>query len=215
MKVLVRVTFGFMLCGLLVSTVLAQANTVDAKSLLQEKLLAIKSFQADFAQTVLDYEGVVLQQATGKISLQQPNKLYWQLFEPNESILLADGDSLWNIDPFLEQVVVYTQGTAIEDNPLILLTDPQSDKWQEYQVSQGVEALAGQFIITPIQAGGTITRLNLRFENGQLMAIQTEDGQQQTSTLIFSDMQQNQALPNKQFVFSMPDGYELDDQRAP
>jgi outer membrane lipoprotein carrier protein len=158
---------------------------------------------------VVDIENTLLQQATGRIALQQPNKLYWELFEPNESVLLADGENIWNIDPFLEQVVVYAADSALENNPLILLTNPESSKWQEFEVSQA----ESQFIITPHERNGGIESLRLVFKGDSLVELESQDGQQQKSLLLFTEIKQNHALPAETFIFVMPDGYELDNQR--
>lgn len=187
------------------------ASDLDAKQQLKVKLLKLQTYQANFTQTVVDIENTLLQQATGRIVLQQPNKFFWELFEPNESVLLADGNNIWNIDPFLEQVVVNDADIALENNPLILLTNTDSSQWQEFEVSQ----LDGQFIITPREPNGGIDSLRLVFNNDTLVELETQDGQQQKSSLLFSDIKQNHSLPADTFLFVMPDDYELDDQRQP
>ena len=193
----------------LLNITFSHAKEMDAKQQLKIKLTSLATYQANFTQTVVDIENTLLQQATGRIVLQQPNKLYWELFEPNESVLLADGDNIWNVDPFLEQVVVYGADAALEDNPLILLTNPDSSKWQEFDVSQ----LDSQFIITPRELKGGIESLRLVFKGDLLVELESQDGQQQKSVLSFSEIQQNKTLPTDTFIFVMPDGYELDDQR--
>jgi outer membrane lipoprotein carrier protein len=195
--VLLNSTFGF-------------ATDMDAKQQLKVKLAELATYQANFTQTVVDFENTLLQQATGRFVLQQPNKLYWELFEPNESVLLADGDNIWNIDPFLEQVVVNDADVALENNPLILLTNPDSSQWQEFEVSQS----ASQFIITPRELKGGIESLRLVFKGDTLVELESQDGQQQKSLLLFSEIKQNHSLPADTFIFVMPDGYELDDQRS-
>lgn len=207
------ITFTWLLISslCLVSHVFAQDSANDVKQELKDKLYNLRTYQANFTQTVTDSEGTVLQQAKGKIAMSQPNKLYWELLEPNESVLLADGNTLWNIDSFMEQVVAYDQNSAIENNPLILLTDPYSQKWQDYSVAVSVE----QFIIEPISATGSIEVLRLFFKGDQLLGLETRDTQQQTSRLAFSDIQQNKDIQQSMFSFSLPMGYELDDQRNP
>jgi outer membrane lipoprotein carrier protein len=200
--------FVFFVAVLLNST-LAISEDLDAKQKLKAKLALLKTYQANFSQTVVDIENTLLQQATGRIVLQQPNKLYWELFEPNESVLLADGDNIWNIDPFLEQVVVNGADVALENNPLILLTNPDSDQWQDFEVSQS----GSQFIITPRELNGVIESLRLVFNNDTLVELESQDGQQQRSLLSFSDITQNNSLPEDTFIFVMPAGYELDDLR--
>jgi outer membrane lipoprotein carrier protein len=205
LKLLIIAGLGFF------SQVWAQTSEMDAKQQLRDQLNQLKTFQADFTQTVVDFDNTVLQQAQGKIALKQPNKLYWQMLIPNESVLLADGQTLWNVDPFLEQVVAYTQEAAIENNPLILLTDPNSDKWQSFNV----EFDSQQFVITPTVSGGTIEKLRLVFKDNSLVELETQDAQQQSSTLFFANIQQNQPISDVKFTFVLPPGFELDDQRIP
>ncbi|MGS2720262.1 outer membrane lipoprotein chaperone LolA [Paraglaciecola aestuariivivens] len=181
----------------------------SAKQQLKAKLASLISYQASFSQKVTDHENNLLQQATGKIVLQQPNKLLWELAAPNESTLLADGQNIWNIDPFLEQVVVYSADTALNDNPFLLLTQPNSEKWQDYQVSQQ----QNQFTIKPNTQGTSIQSLQLSFKGDQLVGLQSIDSQQQTSVLLFSDIQQNKPLGANTFIFTLPEGFDLDDQR--
>jgi outer membrane lipoprotein carrier protein len=193
---------------LLNSTFVLCAET-DAKQQLKVKLALLATYQANFTQTVVDIENTLLQEAAGRIILRQPNNLYWELFEPNESVLLADGTNIWNIDPFLEQVVVYGANAALENNPLILLTNPDSTQWQKFDVSR----LDSQFIIKPRELNGGIESLRLVFNGDTLIEIESQDGQQQKSLLLFSEIQQNHSLPADTFRFVMPEGYELDDQR--
>ena len=199
----------FLFITILLNSTFVLCADMDAKQQLKVKLALLATYQANFIQTVVDIENTLLQQATGKIVLQQPNNLYWELFEPNESVLLADGNNIWNIDPFLEQVVVNGADIALENNPLILLTNPDSSKWQEFDVSQ----LDSQFIIKPRELNGGIESLRLVFNGDTLVELESQDGQQQKSLLLFSDIKQNHRLPADTFIFVMPEGYELDDQR--
>ena len=199
----------FLFITVLLNSTFTLATDIDPKQKLKVKLAMLSTYQANFTQTVVDIENTLLQQASGRIVLQQPNNLYWELFEPNESVLLADGDNIWNVDPFLEQVVVYGSGAALENNPLILLTNPDSSQWQEFEVSQSDD----QFIITPLVFNGGIESLRLVFDGDTLVELESQDGQQQKSVLLFTDIKQNHSLPVDTFIFVMPDGYELDDQR--
>jgi outer membrane lipoprotein carrier protein len=195
--------------AILLNSTFVFATNLDAKQQLKAKLVKLVTYQANFRQTVVDIENTLLQQATGRIVLQQPNKFFWELFEPNKSVLLADGDNIWNIDPFLEQVVVNTADVTLENNPLILLTNPASSQWEKFEVSQS----DSQFIITPRELNSGIESLRLVFDNDTLVELESQDGQQQKSLLLFSEIKQNYSLPDDTFIFVRPDGYELDDQR--
>jgi outer membrane lipoprotein carrier protein len=201
---------NFLLFCTLIFSYNAMAETIDASLHLKQKLANLQSFEANFIQKVSDIDNQLLQEADGNIALKQPNKLYWELNEPNENVLIADGLSLWHIDPFVEQVVALQQDLAIENNPLILLTDPSSEAWHNFEVSEQDNV----FTVTAKKIDVSIVKLMLRFSHDQLVELSMEDSQQQTSQLVFSDIRQNQDLDDSRFVFSMPMGYELDDQRT-
>jgi outer membrane lipoprotein carrier protein len=187
------------------------AESMDAPALLKHRLAKLQSFEAKFVQTVTDVDKEVLQEAQGNIALKQPNKFYWQLDAPHESVLIADGQTLWHVDPFVEQVVAMDQQQSVQNNPLILLTDPDSESWQDFLVSEQDNV----FVRSARQEDASIVRLILRFEQEQLTELSMEDSQQQLSQLVFSDIQQNHGLAEGKFVFVQPQGYDLDDQRTP
>lgn len=181
----------------------------DAADSLKSRLHALQSFQANFSQQVVDGQGLQVQEATGKLQLQQPNKLRWELFAPHETLLIADGQAVWHVDPFVEQAIVLDQQTTVADNPLILLAQPDSQHWQDFAVT----AEGASFQIRSQNQDSQIDTLTLKFDGKTLVSLSLLDRQQQTSTLDFSDIQQNATLPAELFRFALPDGYELDDQR--
>ena len=63
------------------------------------------------------------------------------------------------------------------------------------------------------ELNGGIESLRLVFNNDTLVELESQDGQQQKSLLLFSEIQQNHSLPADTFIFVRPEGYELDDQR--
>lgn len=186
------------------------AHSAPAATVLKEKLKGLTSFDAGFRQTVTDMQGQPLQSATGHIFLKQPNQLHWRVDEPNEALLIADGNTVWHVDPFVEQVIAIDQQQAIDNNPLILLAQPESAHWQRFNVTQQGQ----QFTITSHQNDGQIVSLSLHFDGERLVALDMVDRQSQRSELVFGNIKQNQLLSQDLFQFSMPSGYELDDQRS-
>lgn len=181
----------------------------SAKSALQQKLTQLQSYSADFSQTVTDAQHTVLQESSGHIALLQPNKLHWQVNEPNENVLIADGSTLWHIDPFVEQVIALDQSEAVKNNPIVLLAEPQSDVWQSYTITQQGNA----FSVETNAETSQIAKLVFVFEQDKLTELHIFDRQEQLSKLIFSHIQQGQNIDSSLFKFNLPAGYSLDDQR--
>ena len=197
-------------CMITVISTQVFAGSVDASLLLKQRLTQLHTFEAQFNQRVTDAQNTVLQEATGRIALQYPNKLYWQLYAPNESELIADGQTLWQIDPFMEQVVAVNQNAAIDNNPLILLTNPNGAAWDDFNVSED----NNEFSITPKEDQANVVELILTFNEAALVAMKIVDGQQQISALTFNDIKQNKKLNESLFIFINKSHFELDDQRT-
>lgn len=183
---------------------------LDIKTQLQQKLSKLETYSASFNQVVTDGLGEELQSAEGKIYLSQPQKLYWESFEPNEIVLIADGKTVWHVDPFVEQVIAIDQAEAANNHPIMLLAQTESPQWLDYTVSVNEE---GTYLLTSNNESSDFVSLQLTFANDQLTGLKIVDKMQQTNALRFDNIMQNIELDPASFRFSLPDGFELDDQR--
>ncbi|MEC7285843.1 MAG: outer membrane lipoprotein chaperone LolA, partial [Pseudomonadota bacterium] len=84
----------------------------SASTSLQALLSNMKQFRASFAQTVVDAQQNVVHEAQGTLTMTRPNKLRWETTFPDETLLVADGEAVWNVDTFVEQVTVLSQDNA-------------------------------------------------------------------------------------------------------
>lgn len=185
----------------------------EARASLFELLASMQSLQADFAQTVTDEQGALVQQLHGRLALARPNLLYWQTDAPDETVMIADGTALWYYNPFVEQVSVYDQTDSMAQSPLLLLVDLDSPAWADYQVSYEDHSYALQ----PLAGSAARQSLQLLFASDasqQLQRIILDDGQGQISTIDLENVQLNGDLPAAIFQFELPAGVELDDQRG-
>lgn len=181
----------------------------QAKVALQTLLLSMQNYEASFAQTVTDAEGEVLQESEGKIFLKQPNRLYWEVSEPNETILIADGQTAWHVDPFVEQVIAMDQSKAVENNPMILLTSSDMTDWDQFDVVKNGQ----EFEVTSRDLDSQISKLTFVFSGMTMTSLYYSDRTEQVSALKFSAVKQNQNIDDALFNFTLPPGFELDDQR--
>ncbi|WP_181898353.1 outer membrane lipoprotein chaperone LolA [Alteromonas aestuariivivens] len=188
------------------------ADDPKAKAELQSKLAAMQQYQAEFAQAVVDVDGELIHEATGKLTMAQPDKLRWETFSPDETLLVADGTSVWNLDPFVEQVTVINQQTAVQDNPIILLTTADMSVWNQFDIEYGLPG-KHSFVVKPLDGEGQIKSLSLTFQGDVLSSLAMTDAQSQVSTLKFASVESEFVLPDSTFRVSIPDTYVVDDQR--
>lgn len=201
---------GFLLLLLLLLSQLF-AHHAYASQTLQQKLAELNEFQAQFTQVVKDADGEIVHQAEGSLAMQRPDRLRWQTLFPDESLMIADGKSVYNIDDFVEQVTILSQQQAIQGNPFVLLTSNNEDNWSQFTVT---ELVANQtYTVAANDEQSQIVSLTLEFTGDTLVSLTTLDGQGQTSHLSFADIKMNQAPANDLFKPTFPASYTVDDQR--
>jgi outer membrane lipoprotein carrier protein len=155
--------------------------------------------------------------------MTRPNKLRWETTFPDETLLIADGSAVWNIDSFVEQVTVISQDQAIKDNPIVLLTASDAETWNKFTIrkvdtssveGEAAALMLSSYQITPKEVGGQIETLTLTFnQDNKLAALNMLDAQQQISTLVFNNIETRFPLAADTFSVDIPDSYIVDDQR--
>jgi outer membrane lipoprotein carrier protein len=200
------------------STVQSSTKTNVAKNELMAKLATIKYFSADFSQQILDADGNELQNASGSLAVKKPNLVYWNTADPDESLIVSDGKTLWFFDPFVEQVSAYLLEKALVNTPILLLTSNDPELWQHYSVSAINE---NNYLIHAKDNNSQVKTLELRFtanpdENSasnELDSFTILDATGQLSIFKLSKLDQKIAPKNSLFQFNIPEGVQLDDQR--
>lgn len=202
------------IAGLLCSSVCAanngESNDEEAKASLRQKLVLINTFEGDFTQQVIDHTEQVVQTTEGKITLQQPSQLLWQVTGMDESLILADGQTIWQEDSFSEYTIAIPQADTVNSNPLILLAQPESEHWNDFFVSS---TQPGVYSIDTRSSDAMIKTLILTFNEDKLEGFIFVDNQQQRSEIAFSNVKQGHELSSDTFKYELPPGFDLDDQR--
>lgn len=189
----------------------AQALTKDDKANLKLILERFDNFQASFTQKITDINGEELQSADGELLLVKPQKLRWEVIHPEESLLIADGQTVYNVDPFLEQVTLLEQDELTKNNPLMLLTTNDKNEWDQVVV----DFIEEYYVLTSIDDDAIIVSVKLKFdENLTLTELISIDRQQQVNTISFSNMKQNIALDKDVFTYELKADWVVDDQRT-
>jgi len=207
-----------------------ETQATDYREQLLERLTELETLSASFVQQVIDDRGQLVQQQHGVLSLKRPNFLRWQTDAPDETLLIANGETLWYYNAFIEQVTIYDQNDAVAQSPLLLLLDGDNNSWDQYVVTQvEVDEMAPSvpqtpdikanttvaYRVTPTDAADDQQELTLGFAKGAVISrITLDDGQGQISDIILADQVLNAAIADTEFAFELPEGIEVDDQRS-
>ncbi len=191
---------------LMTASMLAHAQSV--KEELQNQLVQLKPFSADFTQTVTSPEGDNLSIAQGLMQLQRPNQFRWETLSPDEQLIVSNGESLWFYNPFVEQVSIYSLEDAIANTPFMLIAGAEQTAWENYRVTKQ----AGVYtVITPNDPAAAV--FTLQFEQGEIAQFSVQEQQGQHSQFALTNHKTMNKMDPALFNFTIPEDTDIDDQR--
>ncbi|UDG80913.1 Outer-membrane lipoprotein carrier protein [Candidatus Hartigia pinicola] len=197
---------------LFIFTVILDVNSVlaNASQELQNRLNKIKSFHSSFLQKVISPEGDIIQEGSGELWLQRPNRFHWKMISPDQNILVSNGKILWFYSPFVNQVTVTNLSDATQDTPFLLITRNNPLDWEQYCImqhgdtfdlkSKWINGIVKHFSIT-VSPKGTVEKFSAIVQDGQTNDFQLKE-------------QKNCNIDKRKFLFIIPKSAKLDDQRA-
>lgn len=171
----------------------------------------LKSMQATFNQTIYDGNGGVMQHSAGSMALERPGRFRWEIKTPNEQVIIADGEEIWNYDPGLQQAVEQPMGNSLGDTPAFLLTGSTDSIAKSFNIAQIPQHKAGQtaFKLTPKDQGALFQWVQLVFSNNQLTEMELQDNLGQQTMINFTDVKFNPSLNPTLFQFTPPKGVDV------
>jgi len=203
---------------------LAQQGSTDAKTILMAKLAYLDYFTANFTQEVFSDSGEMLEQSAGQLAISKPNLANWHTVEPDELAIVSDGQDVWFYNPWIEQVSVYSLSAAIAKTPILLLTSKDESLWQQYTVTKNsvtqkeLTQAEQSFVISANDPNSQIKSLTLVFDSkenkNQLKQFSFLDATGQLSHIKLSDFDAQHPPSLSLFNFVLPEGVQVDDQRA-
>jgi outer membrane lipoprotein carrier protein len=204
----------------------------DSKKVLRAKLADFSFFSANFTQKVVSEAGELLEESSGELAISKPNLANWHTLEPDELAIVSDGNDVWFYNPWIEQVSVYSLSAAIAKTPILLLTSKDESLWQQYTVTQEsvikdktsqtkVSQVDSSFVIKAIDPNSQIKSLTLTFstitqedQTSALSQFSFLDATGQLSHIKLSNFDAQKVPDSSLFNFSVPEGVQIDDQRA-
>lgn len=188
---------------------MSQCVLADAASTLREKLHPIQHFSANFEQTVISPQGKVIHQASGKLVIAKPGKLNWQELHPEQDQIISNGKTIWYYSPIVEQVSIYNTTDAIAHTPFILLADQRKKVWQGYRISLIKDGFKVESKTDTQQPAFTLS-----FDKqGAIREFDVIDHQGQRSEFKLSHFDLHPVIRSNDFMFKVPEGVAIDDQR--
>jgi len=191
-----------------ISLLLASAAT-QAENALFDFSESLKSFRANFTQTVYDADSVVLQESTGVVVLARPGRFKWTYEAPINQVIVADGLTLWVYDEEIKQVTKQPQSTTLGSAPIGLLSG-QRDIASEFAITElGMKDDLEWFQLQPLVSDTDFNEIFIALSSGALHAMELRDNFDQATQIVFSNFEKNISLDSEQFNFVVPAGVDV------
>ncbi len=187
-----------------VSAAYAQAVTA-----LDRYLDGLSSWQAEFAQTVVDSRGKQRVAETGRFIVRRPGQFRWETGSGPSQTMVADGRNLWFYDRDLEQVTVKPARSALTVTPAMLLVGGINLR-DHFEITNLPKSMGLEWVaVKPRGADAEFRSARLGFVGNDLRRMEIEDKLGQKTALVFSKTQRNATLAADTFVFQSPPGADL------
>jgi outer membrane lipoprotein carrier protein len=190
------------------------APEVLARSL-QQRYQGIRDFSATFVHT---YRGGVLRTQTreqGTVSVKKPGMMRFVYTAPEKKEFVSDGRKVYSYIPQDKQVLVASVPAENEaTTPALFLAgkgDIARDFTASYTDSPVPGAVALKLVPRREEAEYEYFVVTIDPATLQWRALTTKDRQSGESTMIFSNLKENQGLPDKEFAFRIPRGVDVID----
>lgn len=187
----------------------------DLARMIQQKYSAVRDLSASFEHR---YRGGVLRKEAverGTLQIKKPSRMRWVYESPERKIFVADGTRIYSYIPEDRQVIVAPVPAADEaTTPALFLSghgnlerdfaasfpaaaDPAPGTWSLKLVPHRREAEYDWLVVVVDRATYRLRRLI------------TADAQGGESAFTFSDVRENQGIPDSAFRFTIPRGVDV------
>jgi outer membrane lipoprotein carrier protein len=181
----------------------------EGEKLLDRFLSDTNTMSASFRQTLMSDNGFVMQESSGKFYLQRPGKFRWDYTQPYEQQIVSDGEKIFIYDVDLEQVTVQQQNNALSNTPMALMQGKvqlaESFDVEEMDNKDGVYRLK----LNSKKADGDFNGIVVGVDKNGLRFLQLKDQFDQTTDIVFEDLQSNNRLQSSLFEFEPPPGVDV------
>ena len=187
----------------------AQPQTGDGEALVSAFVNDVVTFAADFEQSLVDPEGIMLEKTSGTLEIQRLGRFRWVYEEPYEQWLVADGSNIWSYDVDLEQVTVKPQAEALANTPALLLGG-SGEAMDQFEHDGSFKENGLTWVrLVPVDTESGFRRLELGFEEGRLSRMVFFDNLEQTTIVLLENVVVNEPIDAARFRFIVPDDVDV------
>ena len=208
MKILYKLFFTsvlFLLCHNL--------NATETDNALNKFLTDLETYSADFAQSLIDVTGEVIDTSTGKVYLGFPGKFHWRYKKPYSQYLITDSKTLWIYDEDLAQVTIKNVADELDNTPATILSGKDNIQNHFELIDKGIENENAIVELIPKDEENQFHNIQLSFHQDTLVSMVMFDKLGQITRIDFRNEQRNSIVDKNLFQFTPPPNVDVIDGR--
>jgi outer membrane lipoprotein carrier protein len=192
----------------------AGAGTAEALAkALDARYKTIRDFSATFVQT---YRGGALRtqsKEAGTVKIRKPGLMRWLYTAPEKKEFVSDGHSIYSYFPADRQVMVSRVPSDLESTTPALFLAGKADIARDFVAEFAPSPVEGTIglKLTPRRGEANVDYFIVATERPslQIRGLAARDAQGGDSTLVFSNLKENQGISDKEFAFRIPKGVDV------
>lgn len=196
----------------------AQPTASDILTNVQKTYQDVVALTADFEQILAIALTDEIQESTGALVLQSPDKFYMSYEEPDRQQIVSNGEKVWFHDLEMEQVII-RDASMIDPtlNPMYFLTHVKDDYEAELSGEEEIDGKACYHLILiskHLEQAPTFERMDIWVSQKDWVVRQFQvfNINNDYTTYTLKDIKLNPELEAKQFEFEVPDNVEVIDE---
>jgi len=169
----------------------------------------VNSVTARFKQVVLDERQNPIQESSGMLWIERPNKFRWNYDKPYQQQIVADGSRLWVYDIGLQQISVRKLSGSLGDTPAMLLAGRG-----RLEDSFNIQPLANQndfewVKLIPKHPDSGYVEIRIGFLKRTLRVLEMADSFGQITRVTLEAPRENAPIDASKFKFTPPEGVDV------
>ncbi len=186
------------------------ANSGSLVSRLQRHYSDTESFTAKFKET-LTSPGGAPRVRTGKVAYRKPGMIRWEFDPPQAETIVADGTTLYDYDPGLNQVIEMPEQSAFKNRSIAAFILGVGNLKRDFDVESinesGVEGLA--HLALKAKENGPRIELGVDPKSLNITTLRAADAIGNVTEVQLTDIERNVAVAKSTFDFAVPAGADV------
>ena len=200
---------------LALAVALAPPALGDGAERLAEAMAPLHTFTAGFRQETRDGSGVLAEASAGRFRLERPSRFRIDFEGEYPGAIVSDGRTWWVYESELLQVVVRDLASYADQIPVMVLTTQPEQLYAQYEIDWfDSEVDEKTFVLTPKDQRALYATVTIVLSQGkpQLLEVRSQVGD--STRISFDDAEINATLSTDTFVFDIPEGVDVIDERV-